>query len=715
MTIRGINNNIIMIFAGITLLAMLSATIIFVVGYTEEKLAIEDSKAFTSMITDIQSYYSKEIVAHAKQNNIEISRDYKNAGTAIPFPATFTHEFIKSLNEKYQNINFHFYSDKPFYPRKGGGARNDFEQQALTYFKNSTHKEIYKTTTLGSKKLFYFARAIRMEQSCIGCHNTHPDSPYKQWKVGDLRGIHSIQVELPGFSVIKDGNLNPLVVIIASLYLFVTLIVVLLFFTIKKLFDERRQKAIVHRQNSELINIQKQIKSSSKYDLVTKLPNRAHFYDFLQKRIEEAGEYETGCSVLIIDLDHFKSINDRYGHTIGDGLLKEVGKKLQEYLLDEDIAARLSGDEFVICLKQLTTPHQVRDIANRIIRNFEKPINVKNIQVSTGASIGISRFPMDGENADEIISNAGLALNKAKEAGRQNCWLFDKELKQKIKKEDLLEIDLKTALDNNELDIFYQPKICLKTGDIKGFEALIRWPHANQGFIAPDEFLPIAEDRGLIIPVSRYVAHRVAYDMSTWLDKNMLHGRIAVNVHAHQLQSAEEMETLVNIFEDYNIPLEYLTLEITEGCVIGRGSENTFGILKQLSQKGIKISLDDFGTGFASLTHLKNLPVQEVKIDKSFLQDITNNVDSEAIVSAIIDLSRKIGLEVVAEGVETQEQLQKLKEMECDVGQGYLFSPPAMMLVANGLLSLPNLFREIVQETQVRPSFSYRNITKKGA
>lgn len=715
MFFRVINNNVLLIFAAITLLAMLSATVVFVINYTEEKLAIEDSRAFTSMITDMQSYYSSEIVAHARKNDIKISRYYKNEGASIPFPATFTHQFIAALNKKYQNINFHFYSDKPFYIREGGGPRNKFERHALKHFQNSSDREIYETVSAGNRKVFNFARAIRMEASCIGCHNTHPDSPYKQWKIGDLRGIHSLNVELPGFSIFKEGNLNPLVIIIASLYLFVAFIMLLLFFTVKKLFNERTQKKLIDNQNQELMQAQEQIYSSSRYDMITELPNRANFYDFLQNRINTAGNYETGFSVLIIDLDHFKSINDRYGHTIGDGLLQKVGEKLCGYLLEGDIAARLSGDEFVVCLNQLTTTHHVKDIANKIIRDFEKPIDIGNIQVSSGASIGISRFPMDGNNVDEIISNAGLALNKAKESGRQTCWLFDKELEQKIKKEDLLEIDLKSALESNELDIFYQPKICLKTGEISGFEALIRWPHADQGFISPEEFLPIAEDRGLIIPVSRYVAQRVAYDMSTWLDKNMLHGRIAVNVHSHQLKSAEEMEALVDIFEAHNIPLKFLTLEITEGCVMGRGSENTCSILKQLSQKGIKISLDDFGTGFASLTHLKNLPVQEVKIDKSFLQDITTNKDSEAIVNAIIDLSKKIGLEVVAEGIETQEQLQKLKEMDCDIGQGYLFSPPAMMLVANGLLSLPNLFKEIVQETHIRPSFKYDNLNQKKA
>ncbi|MGH1349785.1 MAG: EAL domain-containing protein [Methyloligellaceae bacterium] len=715
MLFKKLNNNLAFILCAMLLLVMLSLTVNYVAEYTEEKLALEDSNAFTSMIMDMQSFYASEVVAHAKKNHIKVKKDYKDAGTAIPFPATFTHEFIKKLNEKYHNRNFHFYSDQPFYKRVGGGPRDKFEREALNYFKSGKSSKKHIIQKIAGDRYLRYARAIRMEKGCVQCHNSHPDSPHKNWSIGDLRGVHSLKIKLPGFSIFNNKNLNPLTNTIVALYVLVAFFVFLLLFAMRKLQNEFNQKRIIQDQNNQLKSAESTIALKDNRDTVTDLPNRKSFYEFVKKQITKANQNGYGFSVIVLDLDNFKNINDRYGHHIGDSLLKAVGQRLKSLTTEEDIVARLGGDEYAICFNRLTNTKQISKLTQSIIREFDRPVIVENKLIDISATIGVSRFPTDGDTTDLMISNASIALETARTDGTQKCWFFDKNLQNRVRQNDLLEIDLKEAITNNELDIFYQPKVCLRTGEIAGFEALIRWPHANQGFISPEDFLPIAEERGLIIPVSRYVARRVAFDMATWLDKKMLKGRIAVNVHSHQLKNMEEMEVLIDIFDEHGIPPEYLTLEITEGCVMGHGSENTFGILEQLSKRGIKISLDDFGTGFASLTHLKKLPVQEVKIDKSFLQDITTNTESEAIVCAIIDLSKKIGLEVVAEGIETQEQLQKLKDMDCDIGQGFLFSPPAMMIVANGLLSLPNLFKDTVLTKPYRPKEKYKLISVKNS
>ncbi len=713
MLFKTLNNNLAFILCAIILLVMLSLTVNFVAEYTEEKLALEDSNAFTSMIMDMQSFYASEVVSHAKKNHIKIRKDYKDAGTAIPFPATFTHEFIKKLNEKYGNRNFHFYSDQPFYRRVGGGPRDQFERNALEQFKTNTTNKMHQVDQIAGDRYLRYARAIRMEKNCVQCHNSHPDSPYKNWKIGDLRGVHSLQIKLPGFSIFNNKNINPLTNTIVVLYVLVAFFVFILLFALRKLQIEFNQKRIIQDQDTQLKFAENTIAQKDNRDLITDLPNRRSFYEFIKKRIDETNQHDYGFSVIVLDLDHFKNINDRYGHNIGDALLKSVGTRLLNLTTEEDIVARLGGDEYAICFNKLTNTKQISQLSQKIIREFDKHFEIDNKLINVNATIGVSRFPADGDTADLMITNASLALEKAKAVGTQKCWFFDKNLQKKVRQDDLLEIDLKSAITNNELDIFYQPKINLRTGEIAGFEALIRWPHTNQGFISPEDFLPIAEERELIIPVSRYVARRVAFDMATWLDKKMLKGRIAVNIHSHQLKNMEEMEVLIDIFDEYGIPPEYLTLEITEGCVMGHGSENTLGILGQLAKRGMKISLDDFGTGYASLTHLKKLPVQEVKIDKSFLKDITTNTESEAIVCAIIDLSKKIGLEVVAEGIETQDQLQKLKSMDCDIGQGFLFSPPAMMIVANGLLTLPNLFKDTVLKKHNRPKEKFKLISSR--
>ncbi|MEM8838384.1 MAG: EAL domain-containing protein, partial [Pseudomonadota bacterium] len=410
-------------------------------------------------------------------------------------------------------------------------------------------------------------------------------------------------------------------------------------------------------------------------DSVTGLPNRKAFRERLTEEIEEAAREGAVFSVLMMDLDHFKNINDLFGHHAGDELLSVVGDRLSRLVSDNDYVARLGGDEFAILLKGRDAD-EAGHHAMECIKALSDPVRIAGQMIHPGGSVGACAYPRHAEEASEILKNADLALHRAKELGRLRCVVFDKVLNARIVDADKVERGLRRALNRGLIRMAYQPKICLETRTIIGAEALVRWRDPDLGPVAPDRFLPIAAERGLLPTLSGRIANLVGKDMTLFRENNADFGKISINVHPVELKSPQLLLNNVEKLSAHGIYAEHLVLEVTEGCFVGRVTEGAPDILDRLAGEGYDMSLDDFGTGHASLSHLRDLPVKEIKIDRTFVNGVCNNDQDRSIVSAISEIAHGMGIRSVAEGVETFEQFEAIRSLGVDMGQGYLWSRP---------------------------------------
>ncbi|MEM6480306.1 MAG: EAL domain-containing protein [Pseudomonadota bacterium] len=434
---------------------------------------------------------------------------------------------------------------------------------------------------------------------------------------------------------------------------------------------------------SELEASQKQNYRLANIDGVTGLPNRAAFNRHLKKLTDDTEGSTVPFTLLLLDLDHFKNVNDLYGHGVGDDLLGRIGARLNEHARDDSghqsggalngFVARLGGDEFVV-VEERTDAVTSLARARRLIHALNKPVDLKGKQIFPGVSIGLAQFPEHGLQSSEITRKADMALNQAKEAGRGVARIFDDNLRREAVMRDRLETALRAALDEKQITVSYQPKICLATGALAGAEALVRWCNSELGASSPDVFLPIAAESGLLPALSQSITEIVGQNMQSWRREGLEVGRIAINVHPLELRSPDLLMKNIDVLEKQGVTSADLTIEVTEGCLIGRGSEATQFTLDRLAEQGYELSLDDFGTGFASLSHLRNLPVSEIKVDKSFVCALPDSVSDHAIVSATIQLARGLGLRTVAEGIETEAQRSVMIGLGVDQGQGFFWS-----------------------------------------
>ncbi|MCP3764831.1 PAS domain S-box protein [Domibacillus sp. A3M-37] len=433
------------------------------------------------------------------------------------------------------------------------------------------------------------------------------------------------------------------------------------------------------------VEIEKYNEYMAFHDYLTGLPNRNMLHSRLSNELTTAAEKTQSLAVLMIDLDRFKVINDTLGHDTGDLLLKEVTTRLKSSLHDSNIIFRQSGDEFIVILADADR-NVASKVCQRILDVLAAPYKIKNYDVFTSASIGISQFPKDGETAEELIKHADFAMYQAKKAGKNNYkFYFSNEGEFNPLQ---MEADLYKAMERDELLLHYQPKINLKTGNIVGVEALIRWNHPEKGMISPVAFIPFAEETGLIIPIGEWALHTACKQQKAWQEKGFS-PVMAVNLSARQFTQSNFVHTVAAILKETGLEPQYLELEITESMTVD--IERTISTLQQLKNLGVHISIDDFGTGFSSLNYLKQFPVDTLKIDQSFVQELHNNPNDETIVKTIISMAHNLNLNVVAEGIETKEQLVFLQQHLCDEGQGYFFSAP---LPAN---EVEKRFQEIQQ------------------
>ena len=407
------------------------------------------------------------------------------------------------------------------------------------------------------------------------------------------------------------------------------------------------------------------------HDALTDLPNRVLFHERLDELLARVRRNGENLAVHCLDLDHFKGVNDTLGHPIGDELLKTVAQRLRGCLRDSDLVARLGGDEFAVVQWPVANPNEASAMANVLIDVVSKPYEVHGHEFVVGASIGIALAPDDGDTADVLLRNADMALYRAKAEGRGTAHFFEPEMDRRIQARRMLELDLRKAFANGELELYYQPLISLNPDAVSGFEALLRWRHPERGMVPPVEFIPLAEEIGLIVPLGEWVLRTACAEAVRWPGDF----KIAVNLSPAQFRSRGVVKAVLTALAYSRLPAERLELEITESVLLGETDAN-LATLHQLRQIGVRISMDDFGTGYSSLSYLRCFPFDKIKIDRSFVSELSERPDCLAIIRAVAGLGISLGIATTAEGVETREQLEQVRAEGCTEVQGYLFSAP---------------------------------------
>ncbi|OPY89298.1 MAG: Phytochrome-like protein cph2 [Syntrophus sp. PtaU1.Bin208] len=444
---------------------------------------------------------------------------------------------------------------------------------------------------------------------------------------------------------------------------------------------------------------EEQLQHDAFYDGLTGLPNRALFMDRLNNALRRTRRVpDFTCAIFFLDLDRFKMINDSLGHLAGDAVLVETARRLEKCARPGDTTARLGGDEFVMLFEDIKNEENAKAIAERIQKSFTEPFRINETELVSTPSIGIALGSSEYLNADDLLRDADITMYQAKALGRGRYEVFSPAMRLKAVALVRLESDLRVALERDEFHLHYQPIVSLKDSRIVGLEALLRWQHPHQGLIAPSDFIPLAEDTGLILPLGEWVLRTACGHMKTWLDNGVPPLRLAVNISPVQLKDPGFVDMVTTVIKESGIKPANLDLEITE-TVLMEQTSSIVEVLHKLKDFGIHISLDDFGTGYSSLNYLQNLPIDTLKIDRSFVRKLVLNQEQPRIIETILALGNNLGMDVIAEGIETTEQMKKLQDMECQRGQGFFFSRPMdESAVASLLSSLPGTKKKVEQE-----------------
>jgi diguanylate cyclase (GGDEF)-like protein len=499
-----------------------------------------------------------------------------------------------------------------------------------------------------------YSSALQISQSTLALST---DAPWSgALKIGDANW--RVEVTTAAASRLNAGYDRALIMLAAGL-------IITVFVVIYLELASRNSRAV------ELAN--QRVLELARIDTLTELPNRAVFLEQLEVAAN-APDRSRGdtFSVIMLDLDRFKNVNDSLGHAAGDALLREAANRLRSALRDGDILARLGGDEFAIIQAACADQRMgSTDLATQICRRMSEPFQLPGHRVEVGVSIGIAMSPEHGDDPRELLKKADLALYRSKSAGRNCFTLYDDAMSLELEARNTLESDLREAIARGQMELHYQPVFDVKTGDRRGVEALVRWRHPNRGLIPPDQFIPLAEETGLIVPLGEWVLRRACRDATPW----PADVRVAVNLSAVQFKQAELFDVIMSVLSETGLPPERLELEITESVLLERGAEN-YAFMQRLKKVGISFALDDFGTGHSSLSCLTAFPFDKIKIDKSFVSSLMENYKATAIVSSIATLARGLGISITAEGVETREQFEMLRTLGVNFVQGYLLGRP---------------------------------------
>ena len=445
---------------------------------------------------------------------------------------------------------------------------------------------------------------------------------------------------------------------------------------------------------SDIKRGQAQMERLAFYDTLTNLANRRLFQDRLEQTIERCQRYGSNAALLYLDLDNFKRVNDTLRYQAGDNLLCEVAARLSGCVRKEDTVGRPGGDEFAIVLNGVSTPADAGAVAQKIINKLREPITIGKHPIIVTTSIGITVFPIDGTDANVLMQNADLAMYKAKERGRNNCQFYSEDLNANKENRLCTEYDIRQAITGQQFELYYQPKVSLKTHQIVGVESLIRWNHPTRGLLAPDEFIPIAEDNGSIIEIGTWVIEEACRACNTITRSTGAPLDVAINILPRQFRDPDLVTTMRRSIREQNLQPNNIEVEITETMLM-QDVEAAQATVVKLSELGVKLAIDDFGTGYSSLNYLRRFPIDTVKIDRSFVMDLPSNTDDLAITRAVIAMAHQLKMEVVAEEVETKDQMDFLAAEECEYAQGYLFSkaiqlPDLITLLQNKVAVIHN-------------------------
>jgi diguanylate cyclase (GGDEF)-like protein len=445
--------------------------------------------------------------------------------------------------------------------------------------------------------------------------------------------------------------------------------------------------AEVHQLQAQAEEARKREHYLAFHDSLTGLPNRQLFFDRLAQALAQAKRSGQLVAVMMLDLDGFKAINDGVGHAGGDQVLQITAQRLLSCLRESDTVARLGGDEFAVLARGLASVSDVVQIAEKLLRFLSEYLVIEHQQCQIGASIGISLFPSDGQDVETLVKCADLAMYRSKRLGKNRFMLYDLAIDARLHGQIALELDLRAALGRNDFVMHYQPQVNMATGALTGVEALLRWQHHKTGIIAPDAFIPLAEETGLIIPIGAWALRTACRQHAGWKSRQGQgpHLRMAVNLSARQFRGVHLVETVAEILQETCFEPQCLELEITESVAM-QNLDHSIATMIRLKDMGVRLAVDDFGTGYSSLSYLKRFPIDLLKIDRSFVKGVPRDQDDVAITEAIISLAHSLKLGVIAEGVETQEQWEFLRNRDCDEAQGFLLSPPVTEEVLSALL-----------------------------
>jgi diguanylate cyclase (GGDEF)-like protein len=681
--------------------------------------AIMRSVQTAEQMRTLRSFYSEHVVAAAVGAGTRASATYKSEPFSIPVPTTFVLDAAKAFST--DSVKVSLVSPYPW-PTRAGRLLDAFETDAWTHLVATPDAHFVRREQVQGREVLRVAIADRMDASCVACHNSSALSPKKDWKVGDVRGLIEV---ITSIDAVTRGAQHLSWTLVASTALAGLLLLTLLLLIGMRLIRPLRDlTGVIHRiangqdqdklphldrgdelgtvaralqllqeQTKERARAEAQITYMARHDGLTGLPNRFLFHQEMERALTRVQRDEP-FTVLCLDLDRFKSVNDTLGHPVGDALLVEVAQRLKTCIRQGDMIARLGGDEFAILQRGTQDPNDAIALAERIVEALSTPCYVAGHTILIGTSVGIAFAPGDASDADELLKAADMALYRAKNDGGDAFRLFEPEMDAKMQARRVLEIDLRHALSNNEFEVFYQPIVSMRDYCVTGFEALLRWNHPTQGMISPADFIPIAEEIGLIIPIGLWVLRTACIDAVQWPDEI----KVAVNLSPVQFKSKSLVTDIASALEVAGLPAGRLEIEITETVML-QDTNTTLATLNELRSLGVRIAMDDFGTGYSSLSYLRRFPFNKIKIDQCFIRDLSEENESMAVLRAITGLGVNLGMATTAEGVETLDQLCRLRAEGCTEVQGFFFSKPKPVEeVANMLHSIARQMGSLYDE-----------------
>lgn len=619
--------------------------------------AVQANLETIRLVKEMRGYYTQNIVARAiETGSLKPVINHWGQRDAIPLPATLVKDISDLLSDR--DVKLTLVSPYPW-PDRAGRKMDAFEQEAWTRFQTDPETVISRMDVVDNQRVLRVAVPDRMSsETCVRCHNSHPQSARTDWKLGDVRAVFQVSrliepylaaSEQKGRYVIGILWVGTIIGCAAVLFLFV-------------LFERKNREKKAADSNAYYL---------AQHDALTGLKNRACLLAELGECFDKAGGRPKYSALFLIDLDNFKPVNDTHGHGVGDKLLIAVAGRLRQHARGGDLVARLGGDEFAMAKVGPISNERILQEADAICAAMREPFAIDDHTLMIGASIGTAVIGVDAGNTTDLMIAADLALYSAKGAGRSRSRQFESDMTIVALRRLRMEEDLRRALQRDEFLLHYQPIIDLATGRLVKLEALIRWNHPERGMIPPSEFIPVAEETGLIIPIGAWIARHACTEMAG-VPGDI---KLGINLSTTQLLRESLLPALKDALRVSGLPPSRLEVEITESIMI-QNEGTTIALLNDLRAIGIEISIDDFGTGYSCLGYLQSYPINCIKIDRSFVDPLGKKASARPIVGAIIALSHALGMTTVAEGVETQSQLEELRQLGCDAVQGFYLSRP---------------------------------------